>query len=192
MTTRPIEGQRYRVVGRDMTLRNHRGKIGVALHISSCGKGWQLMLSNLAEWGSAWCTASEIEPVEEANDKAAPKPATSPGVAPKLQPDAFVGAESELVAAIKKALTAQGYLSCQIGQIKAKGSGTTIGYPDLDFRRSSWPRGMSCHLEVKTSTGAMEPEQAALYADGWSYVVRSVAEAVSALTRFENEVFGCK
>jgi hypothetical protein len=180
-------GHRYRYSPRG-EVRSHRGLIGVASNVerltattSTC------TLSNLAEWEplgiktQILALSTELEP--------APLPA--PTKSTKSKPDAFEGQESELVADITKALKEQGYLVCVVGQYKAKGSGTTVGYPDMSIRRRTWPRGLTCLLEVKTASGALSPEQETLHADGWSYEARSVAEAVSALTRFESEVWGC-
>jgi hypothetical protein len=187
MTTKPIEGQSYRIVGRDVTLRDNQGKVGVASNVRPCGKGWMLMLSNLKEWGSAWCMATEIEPVAELQSSVVVS--TDPAQA-AIAVDAFVGAESDLVAEITKALREQGYAVCVVGQAKAKGSGTTVGYPDMSVRRARWPRGLVCLLEVKTAEGSLSGEQELLHAEGWGYVPRCVVDAISALAHFENEVFG--
>lgn len=187
MTDQPTVGQRYRYIGTEPKYRGYQGLEGVATTISKLGKFWMVELSNLAQWrglnlGSPiFVMSAELEPAPTQQAERAAKGHT----------DAFEGAEATLVAAITEALVEQGYLVCVVGQLHAKGSGTTVGYPDMSVRRRTWPDGMACLLEVKTATGALEPEQELLHNEGWSYVVRSVSGASSALTRFENEVFGC-
>jgi hypothetical protein len=182
----PIQGQRYRYVGTEPKYRDYRGLEGVATTVSKLGKFWLVELSNLAQWrglnlGSPiFVMSTELEPAVPASVTSAPVSA------------AFEGAESDLVAEITKALQEQEYLVALVGQYKAKGSGTTVGYPDMSVRRRTWPDGMACLLEVKTAEGQLSGEQEELLKLGWSYVVRSVSGAISALTRFENEVFGCK
>lgn len=182
-----IAGQRYRYSPRG-EVRTHRGLVGVAsdvqrltAHVSSC------TLSNLAEWDALGIKTQILALSTELE----PAPLPEPTKTTTATPDAYEGQEADLVAEITKALQEQGYEVCVVGQHKAKGSGTTVGYPDMSVRRRTWPDGLVCLLEVKTATGTLSPEQEDLLKLGWSYVVRSVEGAVSALTRFENEVWGC-
>lgn len=186
MNEEPKVGQLYRVVGTDPTLKKHHGRVGTATSVSKLGRYWLVELSNIKDWGAlgipVTCSvySSEISPVLPAQEQVT-KSAASP---------VFVGSESDLVAKILKVAEEQGYKSLVVGQRNARGAGTTVGYPDLSFRRPSWPRGLACLIEVKVAGGAVRKGQELLHQDGWSYVVWSVEEAISALTRFENEVFG--
>ena len=187
---KPVNGQRYRYSAKG-EIRTHRGLIGVASQVANLTAiTYSCTLSNVKEWGDMGIPTQitmldgELEPITE-------EPVTTPAN-PTIAPDdlGFYGAESELVATITKALQHQGYLICVVGQLHAKGSGTTVGYPDMSVRRRAWPDGMACLLEVKTATGDLSGEQEDLLKLGWSYVVRSVAGALLALTRFESAVFG--
>lgn len=188
MTDQPTQGNRYRYIGTEPKYRDYRGVEGVATTVSKLGKFWMVELSNLTQWrglnlGSPiFVMSTELEPLVSLvppTDAASAAPACA----------AFQGLESDLVTDITKALEGQGYLVAVVGQHKAKGSGTTVGYPDMSVRRQAWPDGLACLLEVKTAQGELSPEQEDLLKRGWSYVVRSVSGAMSALTRFENEVF---
>ena len=88
--------------------------------------------------------------------------------------------EDDLVEKIRRALEGLGYEMCVVGQRKAKGSGTTVGYPDLSVRHPRWPVGNVLLLEAKTAEGRLSPEQEDLHGRGWSVVVRSVEDAVEA------------
>lgn len=90
------------------------------------------------------------------------------------------GLEDELVTQIVATLGDAGYEVCVVGQRKAKGSGTTVGYPDLSVRSPHWPVGMAMLMEAKTATGELSVEQEKLHARGWSVVVRSVDDALAA------------
>jgi hypothetical protein len=195
-----IAGQRYRYSPRGEIL-SHRGLVGVAsdvqritAHVSSC------TLSNLAEWDALGiktqilALSTELEPAPVHEPIKASKSTTgtqNTATAAKSNPGAYHGLEAKLVADITEALKAQGYLVAVVGQRKAKGSGTTVGYPDMSVRRARWPRGLACLLEVKTATGELRQEQETLHAAGWSYEVRSVADVLTALTAFEVDVWGC-
>lgn len=93
--------------------------------------------------------------------------------------------EAAIVRAIIDELAALGYETLVVGQRKAKGSGTTTGYPDLSVRRQGWPKGLALLLEAKTDAGELRPEQADLHGRGWSYVARSTEEALKAVYRTE-------
>lgn len=189
MNDKPIQGARYRYVGE---LKAYQDKIGVASSIIKLGRIWQVSLSNCKEWpplgleSAIEALSTELMPVLPASE---PKDRSFGQQVTKTEL-AFTGLESDLVADITKALQEQEYLVAVVGQHKAKGSGTTVGYPDLSVRRRTWPDGLACLIEVKTATGELSGEQEDLLKLGWSYVVRSVAGAMSALTCFENEVFG--
>ncbi len=199
-------GQRYRYCPNG-EIRSHRGLVGVASNVESLSAvTYSCTLSNIAEWGALGIATQitamsyELEAVEldiAALKVEGAKLREATERSRRVREDlaitpadlGFHGAESDLVQAITDALTHQGYLVCVVGQARAKGSGTTVGYPDMSFRRAEWPRGLVCLVEVKTATGSMEPEQETLHAGGWSFVVRSVAGAISVLTQFENDVF---
>lgn len=176
MQSEPIPGQSYRYEGER---RSHYGRVGVASGIIKRGRVWECVLANHAAWTKAGIDptisvlSSELEPWSP------PMPDTH------QSSDAFDGPESELVAEITKALETAGYRVAVVGQLKAKGSGTTMGYPDMSVRRPTWPRGMVCLLEVKTATGTLLPEQETFHAGGWSFVVRSVEYALQVVAGFQ-------
>lgn len=95
--------------------------------------------------------------------------------------------EKDVVQEIRTTLERLGYLVSNVGQLRAKGSGTTTGYPDLSIRHELWPKGMACLIEVKTSTGRLSEAQETMHGQGWSYVVRSAEEAIEALRAFGRE-----
>lgn len=99
----------------------------------------------------------------------------------------FPSMEKDLVQDIRTHLEALGYLVATVGQYRAKGSGTTVGYPDMSIRHALWPRGMALLLEVKTKAGKPSSEQERLHSVGWSYIVRSVDDAVDAVRAFGRE-----
>ena len=180
---KPINGQRYRYSAKG-EIRSHRGLIGVASQVANLtAVTWSCTLSNVKEWGDQGIATQitalgyELERVEEAGKT--PEKCKSAG--------AFVGMESDLIADITAAAQQRGYRVCKVGQHRADGSGTTVGYPDMSFRRPEWPRGMVCLIEVKTSEGALSKEQLDLHAEGWSYVAYSVDDALAALKAFESE-----
>lgn len=98
------------------------------------------------------------------------------------QPDVL---ERTVVARIIAKLESAGYDVCVVGQKRANGSGSTIGYPDLSVRRSTWPRGVALLMEAKAGDGRLRPAQQELYEAGWSYVVRSAEDAIAALDEAE-------
>lgn len=104
-----------------------------------------------------------------------PSPRT-PYTDPPVAPDAYKGPEDELVTDCINWLTRNGFRSAVVGQLNAKGSGTTVGYPDLSFRRSDWPRGFWVLVELKNFEGTLSDEQFILWEAGGSFVVRSVRE----------------
>lgn len=93
--------------------------------------------------------------------------------------------EAAIVRAIIDEMAALGYETLVVGQRKAKGSGTTTGYPDLSVRRQGWPKGLALLLEAKTDTGELRPEQADLHGRGWSHVVRSAYDAMRSVYQTE-------
>ena len=93
--------------------------------------------------------------------------------------------EARIVDAITDAATALGYRVARVGQGIARGSGTTVGYPDLSIRRRGWPVGVVCLVEVKTLRGRLSEEQQALHDQGWSFVARDARQALLALYRTE-------
>lgn len=184
---KPINGQRYRYSAKG-EIRSHRGLIGVASQVANLtAVTWSCTLSNVKEWGEQGIATQitalgyELEPVEEME----PSPESLAQAKPtKTTEGRFVGMESDLVADITAAAQQRGYRVCKVGQHRANGSGTTVGYPDMSFHRPEWPRGMVCLIEVKTSEGTLTKEQEGLHTDGWSYVAYSVEEAMEALTAF--------
>ena len=98
------------------------------------------------------------------------------------------GSEDDLVQAIREALEAEGYEMCVVGQRKAQGSGTTVGYPDLSVRHPRWAVGMVVLLEAKTAEGRLSPEQEKLHGRGWSVVVRSVEDALAAVRERDEDL----
>jgi hypothetical protein len=89
--------------------------------------------------------------------------------------------EPAVVKDITATLGRLGYETLCVGQRKARGSGTTTGYPDLSVRRGGWPKGLCCLLEAKTEAGELRTEQQDLHERGWSFVVRSPREALLAI-----------
>ena len=88
--------------------------------------------------------------------------------------------ERELQDLIAALLRLRGIDYCQPSPVKK--SGITIGWPDFTFCH----HGVPIVLEVKTATGTLRPEQAALHprlaAQGWRvHVVRTVAEVKAIL-----------
>lgn len=106
-------------------------------------------------------------------------------VGPPVAPDAYKGPEDELAQDCQNWLTRNGFRSAVVGQLKAKGSGTTVGYPDLSFRRAEWPRGFWVLVELKNAEGSLSDEQFTLWEAGGSFVVRSVRELALVARRGE-------
>lgn len=175
MTGKPVEGQAYTIVGGPSS---HRGLTGYASNVRPYGRGYMLWVGNVREWGALGIDAtvelhsSEIEPAQPMH----PAPA-----APATKPSDHDGPEDELVGEITKALESEGYRVAVVGQRKAKGSGTTTGYPDMSVRHPSWPQGMACLIEVKVGRNGLTPEQAELYLAGWSHVARCIDDAFRAV-----------
>jgi hypothetical protein len=177
------QGKRYRYSPKG-EIRTHRNLIGVASNVECLSAvTYSCTLSNLTGWTKLGIAtqitalSTELEPVESE-----PEPAPTKPLAP------FDGIECDLVALIEYAAQARGYLVAKVGQHRADGSGTTVGYPDLSVRRSGWPCGMACLIEVKTKGGRLSTEQEKLFDAGWSYVVWSVEGAMEALDAFEEQV----
>lgn len=97
--------------------------------------------------------------------------------------------ERLLVARIISKLESAGYEVLRVGQLRAKWSGTDIGYPDLSVRHpATFPVGIACLLEVKTATGQVRKRQAELNAAGWSYIVRSAEQALEVMDNAARQV----
>jgi hypothetical protein len=84
--------------------------------------------------------------------------------------------EKDLCRQIVAALRRKGFTVLEVGQLIARGSGTTVGTPDLFVSRPSW--GLWQAMEVKTEKGRIRPEQQAIAATGLSAIVRSVSQAI--------------
>lgn len=182
-----IEGATYRFVGDAIA---YRGRTGVLSGVRRDGRGRHQSgtLSNHAEWLKAGL-AGQIEVLDTELELV-----KAPGKVGKL-PEApasvaFDGIEADLVALIEFAAQQRGFEVAKVGQHRADGSGTTLGYPDMSFRRPSWPRGLVCLIEIKTKTGVLSPEQQKLNDQGWSFVARSADEALVLLDIFERSIGG--
>lgn len=93
--------------------------------------------------------------------------------------------EDTLVSEIKRILHDLGYMVAVIGQRKAKGSGTTVGFPDMAVRHRQWPECVMVGIEVKIPTGRLSPEQEGMEALGWFRVARSVEDALHIVAQYE-------
>ena len=147
------------------------GRIGVASGVEKFGAGWRFTLSNLAEWGSMEACSWEVEPAVDQ-----PAPTTEP-----KDPEAWDGLEFQLVADITAAAKSEGWTVKVIGQKKAKGSGTSVGFPDMAFRRPEWDISVWVMIETKTAEGKLTPEQEEIHKERGSFVARSVGAAMSHL-----------
>lgn len=179
-------GATYRFVGE---LSTYRGRTGILSGATKRGRQWFGTLSNHSEWIKAGL-APQIEVIDTELVLV-----STPGKVGKLpetpgKPAAFDGMEADLVALIEYAAQERGFDVAKVGQLRADGSGTTVGYPDMSFRRPSWPRGMACLIEIKTKTGSLSPEQQKLNDQGWSFVARSADEALVLLDIFETVLKG--
>ncbi len=182
-----IEGATYRFVGE---LSAYRGRTGVLSGVNKRGRQWFGTLSNHGEWLKAGL-AGQIEVIDtELVLVSAPAQTGKIGKLPAWAGASFDGMEADLVALIEYAAQERGYEVAKVGQFRADGSGTTVGYPDMSFRRPSWPRGLVCLIEVKTKTGSLSPEQQKLNDAGWSFVARSVDDALVLLDIFETVLKG--
>jgi len=194
MTTEPLVGALYTYTG---PIKSHHGLFGTASSVRRLtGRVWLVDLANHKEWTKLGIEpsltdvlSSEIEPME-----ATPAPAPSRQPRPKVQPlayslfpnseecqsghepEAWQGLEDELVQECIKWLVGAGYQWAVVGQKDARGSGTTVGYPDLSLRSPSWPRGFWVLVELKNAEGSLSKEQEDIHGGGGSFVVRSVAE----------------
>ena len=178
MKDKPIEGQRYRLMSGAGAPFRFVGRIGVASGVEKFGAGWRFTLSNLAEWGSMEACSWEVEPVA---DQPAPTPE------PK-DPEAWDGLEAQLVADITAAAKSEGWTVKVIGQKKAKGSGTSVGFPDMAFRRPEWPCAVWVMIETKTADGRLTPEQEEIRKANGSYIARSVSTAMSCLAEAKRDL----
>lgn len=195
--TELIEGATYRFIGDSAA---YRGRTGVLSGVRRDGRGRHQSgtLSNHSEWIKAGLSGQievldrELELVSAPSENR--KNLDSEGLnlrhkdhqkpSKKCQL-AFDGLEADLVALIEYAAQERGFDVAKVGQHRADGSGTTVGYPDMSFRRPSWPRGLVCLIEVKTRAGVLSPEQQKLNDQGWSFVARSSDEALVLLDIFE-------
>ena len=186
MTTKPESGQRYRYIGE---CRAYKGLAGTASSVVPMGRIWSLMLSNVRDWPELRLPATGIEVLSTEIAEVESAPELQPETAATPATTAFEGAESVLVADITAAAKEAGYLVCVVGQGIAKSGGSTVGFPDMSFRRKSWPVGMACLLEVKVSGGRLSSEQMTLHEAGWSRIAWSVSGAMAAITAFESTAF---
>jgi hypothetical protein len=85
--------------------------------------------------------------------------------------------EKDLCRQIVATLRRDGYIVLVVGQLIARGSGTTVGTPDLFVSRTTWG-GLWQAMEVKTATGRVRPEQQALVDAGFSAIVRTAEQAL--------------
>lgn len=90
-------------------------------------------------------------------------------------------AEADVVKAIVAAIRASGGCVLEVGQRKAKGSGSTPGTPDLFAWIPPMADGTWVGLEVKRPGGRIRPEQLALAQRGRIRIVDSVEAAMAAL-----------
>jgi len=181
----PLTGCNYLYLG---PLKSHYGRVGVVSNVRKAGRYWLLNLANHKEW-----LAEELEPVlyDVLSTEVVPCPAepastprsplsSTPRSAPAQDPNpaipAFEGGESEMVQDCLTWLEENDLVGWVVGQRNAKGSGTTVGYPDLSIRASWWPRGFAVLVELKNAEGTLSKEQEDIHGDGGSFVVRSVAE----------------
>ena len=179
------EGATYRFIGDSAA---YRGRTGVLSGLRRQGRNWFGYLSNHAEWMKSGLPP-QIEVMGHELELVC-SPAAKPTAQPQPSFVDFDGEEQDLVEDICTELTRRGYLVCVVGQRKAKGSGTTVGYPDMSFRCPQWPRGMACLIEIKNADGEMTREQRNLHNQGWSYEARSVAEVIECLSIFSSSIGG--
>jgi len=107
---------------------------------------------------------------------------------PSVLRDAKLGAcreygnEAEVVEAIRKELTARGWVVLRAGQFVVKGSGSDAGVPDLLCAYPANPPHpcKTVWLEVKFGKNKPTPAQQKLIDIGASHCVYSVAEALKA------------
>lgn len=73
---------------------------------------------------------------------------------------------------------------------QAGGDGATKGVPDLLVIHKSWPKFVWVGLEVKGPNTRVSPEQAELAAEGFIFIVRSLADALLALKHVASKIAG--
>lgn len=91
-----------------------------------------------------------------------------------------IDSEKALVQAITRALTDRGWRVCHVGQFVAKGSGTTVGFPDLVAIKPAcapYPAIIRL-LEVKYGKNKPTADQQAFVEMGAAAIVWSVADAL--------------
>jgi hypothetical protein len=91
-----------------------------------------------------------------------------------------IDSEKALVQAITRALTVRGWRVCHVGQFVAKGSGTTLGFPDLVAIKPADPPypAIIRLMEVKFGRNKPTLEQRAFYEMGAAAIVWTVADAL--------------
>ena len=95
-------------------------------------------------------------------------------------PVSVIDSEKALVKAIARALTQRGWRVCPVGQFVAKGSGTTVGFPDLCAIKPATPPypAIIKLMEVKFGRNKPTLEQQAFVAMGAAGIVWTVADAL--------------
>lgn len=88
--------------------------------------------------------------------------------------------EKDLIQQCREAARAMGGFLAEVGQYKARGSGTTVGYPDLTLICS----GKVLLIECKTEAGTLSPGQVDFIAKAGEqhvivHVIRSVDEFIT-------------
>lgn len=146
---------------RPSAIPNHVAALSHLAHVTA--------LDRLASEGDAAFAPAPLEQFKTTTDDLPKRTVT-------VERDLFRGPEKELVKASCDWLTKNGFAWAVAGQLKAKGSGTTVGLPDLWVRHPAWPRGLWVAIELKTATGTLSPEQDRLHREGGSHVCRSVGQ----------------
>lgn len=137
---------------------------------------------------SAWMREQQAVCICNMPQRPLPAPGTRPAAVPGVSGRRSLSqrmidlAESDVVDAIQGEFEGRGWRVLRVGQRRAKGSGTTVGCPDLFLRDPGWPRAMWFGCEVKGPGGHVRPEQQALADAEGIIIVRSVTEAVEAVS----------
>lgn len=188
------DGEQMPVLGQWYRARASAGNMekGQLIRIEPLDNDWDCLIQ-LGRW-SGWYLASELEPAQ-APDSCRSLPAkTTTDDLPKrtvtVERDLFTGPEKELVKESCDWLTKNGFAWAVAGQYKAKGSGTTEGFPDLWVRHPVWPRGLWVAIELKTATGTLSPEQERLHDAGGSHVCRSIGQVSEVAYAIHNALCG--
>lgn len=137
---------------------------------------------------SAWMREQQAVCSCNAPQRPLPAPETRAAAVPGVSGRRSLGqrmidlAESDVVDAIQGEFEARGWRVLRVGQRRAKGSGTTVGCPDLFLRDPGWPRAMWFGCEVKGPGTHVRREQQALADADAIVVVRSLAEMMEAVS----------